>query len=98
MIIVICEAVIDPVKQKEFLGKVNESGVIPATEQEEGNISYELAASAGKEGRLYVIERWENMAALQAHMKGSNFAAFGKMSMEYGFQTEIKLYQAEALN
>ena len=70
MIIVICEAVIDPAKQKEFLGKVNESGVIPATEQEEGNISYELAASAGKEGRLYVIERWENMAALQAHMKG----------------------------
>lgn len=98
MIIVICEAIIDPVKQKEFLGKVNESGVIPATEQEEGNISYELAASAGKEGRLYVIERWENMAALQAHMKGANFAAFGKMSMEYGIQTEIKLYQAEALN
>ena len=63
MIIVICEAVIDPAKQKEFLGKVR-----------------------------------ENMAALQAHMKGANFAAFGKMSMEYGIQTEIKLYQAEALN
>ncbi len=31
-------------------------------------------------------------------MKGANFAAFGKMSMEYGIQTEIKLYQGQALN
>ncbi|MBR0160056.1 MAG: antibiotic biosynthesis monooxygenase [Oscillospiraceae bacterium] len=98
MIIVFCEAKIDPEKQAEFLERVNESGVIEATTQEEGNISYELAASAGKKGQLYVIERWENMAVLQAHMKGANFAAFGKMSMEYGIKTEIKLYQGEALN
>ena len=98
MIIVMCSAKIDPEKQAEFLEKVNESGVIAATEQEAGNISYELAASAGKKGQLYVIERWEDMPSLQTHMKGANFAAFGKMSMEYGIQTEIKLYQGQALN
>ncbi len=77
---------------------MNASGVIAATEQEEGNISYELAASAGKAGTLYIIERWENMAVLQTHMKGANFAAFGKLGKDYGIQTEIKLYQAEPLN
>ena len=98
MIIVICGAKIDPAKQKEFLEKVNKSGVIAETAKEVGNISYELASSAGTEGQLYVIERWEDMAVLQAHMKGANFAAFGKMSMEYGIKTEIHLYQAQPLN
>lgn len=98
MIIIICEAKIDPARQAEFVEKVNASGVIAATTQEAGNISYELAVSAGTPGCLYVIERWEDMAVLQAHMKGTNFASFGKLSAEYGVATTIKVYDGKPLN
>jgi len=98
MIIVLCQSKIAPEKQNEFIEKVNSAGIIPATLKEEGCISYELAASAGTPGQLYVIERWEDMPLLQTHTKGANFAAFGKLSAEYGVETVLKLYNATPLN
>ena len=98
MIIVLCQSKIDPEKQAEFIEKVNAAGIIPATAKEEGCISYELSASAGTPGLLYVTERWESMELLKLHTTGANFAAFGRLSSEYGVQTEMKLYNATPLN
>ena len=98
MIIVLCRSEIAEEKQAEFIEKVNAAGIIPATNKEEGCISYELSASAGIPGVLYVTERWESMEFLKLHTTGANFAAFGKLSAEYGVKTEMKLYKADALN
>ena len=98
MIIVLCQSKIAPEKQAEFIEKVNAAGILPATAKEEGCISYELSASAGVPGQLYVTERWESMELLKLHTTGANFAAFGKLSAEYGVETVMKLYNASALN
>ncbi len=97
MIIVICDMKVDPAKQDEFFEKVNASGVIAATGKEPGNISYELAASAGVKGNLYIVERWESQEALDQHMKGTNFAEFGKIGAAYGMTGTPRIYQAELL-
>lgn len=40
--------------------------------KEKGNLAYELSRSA--KGTIYVIyERWENLAALEAHLKTTHF-------------------------
>lgn len=97
MIIIYCEAYIDPEKQAEFIEKVNASGLIEATNQEPGNISYELSASVGTPGKLYILERWESQKALPAHMKSPNFAAISKLRAEYGVSSDFNMYRAELM-
>ena len=98
MIIIYCEASIAPERQAEFVEKVNAAGLIKATNEEPGNISYELLCSVDTPGRMVILERWESRDALPAHMQGANFQALGKLSSEYGVTSTLKLYSAEALN
>ncbi len=98
MIIIYCEAAIAPEKQAEFIEKVNAAGIIKATNQEPGNISYELLCPTDAPGKMFIIERWESREVLPAHMQGANFQALGKLSAEYGVKSTLKLYSAEALN
>jgi quinol monooxygenase YgiN len=47
----------------------------PATRKEKGNKAYSLNRSAKAPREYVVYERWENFAALQAHMKTPHLAA-----------------------
>ena len=76
---------------------MNEAGIVEATNREPGRVSYELAASAGTPGKLYIVERWESPAALPAHMKGANYAALMKINAEYGLKGDAAVYTAEPL-
>lgn len=62
-------------KVKEGNGPKFEAAVgraVKATTREKGNLAYELNRSA--KGSNYIIyERWENLAALEAHLKSSHF-------------------------
>lgn len=98
MIIVLCNAEVAPEKQAAFVEAVKASGAIEGTLKEAGNISYDLVCSATQPGKMLMVERWEDMAALQAHSKGANLMAIGKISAEYGVKNEIKLFKADALN
>lgn len=95
MIIIYCELDIAPEKQAEFVEKVNAAGIIEATRREPGNISYELSASAGSPGRLYIVERWESRKALPAHMKSANFAAITQLRKAYDVSSRAEMYSAE---
>lgn len=97
MIIVYCEARIEAEKQEEFIARVNASGIIEATNEEPGNISYELSASAGTPGKLYIIERWEGRKAMLAHLKTPHFAALTALNKEYGVTNDFQMYHAEPL-
>lgn len=98
MIIVLCSAEIAPEKRDAFVEAANAGGALSGTLQETGNISYDLVCSATEPGKMFMIERWEDGAALKAHSAGANLAAFGKLCAEYGVKTDIKLYNADPLN
>lgn len=97
MVIIYCEMHIAPEKQAEYIARVNEAGIVEATNREPGCVSYELAASAGTPGKLYIVERWESPAALPTHMKGANYAALMKINAEYGLKGDAAVYTAEPL-
>ena len=97
MVIIYCEMHITPEKQAEYIARVNEAGIVEATNREPCCVSYELAASAGTPGKLYIVERWESPAALPAHMKGANYAALMKINAEYGLKGDAAVYTAEPL-
>lgn len=98
MIIVLCNAEIAPEKQAEYIEAVKASGAIEGTLQEAGNISYDLVCSATQPGKMLMVERWADMAALKAHSAGANLMAIGKLSAQFGVTNEIKLFNADALN
>jgi quinol monooxygenase YgiN len=62
-------------KVKEGQGAKFEAAMgkaVKETRKEKGNLAYELSRSA--KGSNYIIyERWENLAALEAHMKTAHF-------------------------
>lgn len=98
MILVLCSAQIDPDKQGAYLEAVKATGAVEATHSEPGNIGYELVCSATEPGKMLMIERWEDMPSLKVHTTGENFRALGVLGAEYGVKSEIKLFNAEALN
>jgi len=98
MILVLCSAQIDPEKQEAYLEAVRATGAVEATHTEPGNISYDLVCSATERGKMLMIERWADMPSLREHTTGENFRALGVLGAEYGVKSEIKLFNAEAIN
>ena len=97
MVIIYCEMHIEPERQAEYISRVNAAGIVEATNRESGCVSYELAASAGVPGKLYILERWESPTSLPAHMKGENYAALMKINAEYGLKGDATVYTAEPI-
>lgn len=97
MVIIHCKASIAPEKQAEYIARVNEAQIIEKTREEPGNLWYELSASAGEPGSLYVIERWESRKFLPAHMKSENYKRISGLNAEYGVKTDVKVFTAEAM-
>ena len=97
MVIIHCKNSIAPEKQAEYIAKVNEAQIIEKTRNEPGNLWYELSASAGEPGSLYVIERWEDRKFLPAHMKSENYKKICRLNREYGVKAEVQLFTAEPM-
>jgi autoinducer 2-degrading protein len=47
---------------------------IAGTRKEKGNLAYQLNRDAKKKGAYVVYERWQDLAALEAHMKTPHIA------------------------
>jgi quinol monooxygenase YgiN len=64
-------------KVKEGQGPKFEAAMgkaVKETRKDKGNLAYELSLSRSAKGSNYIIyERWENLAALEAHMKTAHF-------------------------
>ncbi len=51
-------------------------GLIAATRNEEGNISYDLTKHTEHEGHYTMIELWKDEAAIAAHNASAHFQSF----------------------
>lgn len=50
--------------------------LIVASREESGNISYKLTCAVENTTEFYMIEQWEDLAAIDAHNKSKHFQAF----------------------
>ncbi|MEN8700464.1 putative quinol monooxygenase [Bacillus infantis] len=71
MIIIHAHITVDPAKRDVFLEKTKE--VIKGSQAEEGNISYDLFESAGKENSFVMLEKWKDKEAVRLHGETAHF-------------------------
>lgn len=65
-----------------------------ATRAEPGNIDYSFSSVLGDPGRLIITERWEDQAAIDAHMAAPHFIEFMGATAELGVSgVEITKYE-----
>lgn len=64
-----------------------------ATQAEPGNLDYSFASVLGDPGRIVISERWEDQAAIDAHMAAPHFVEFMGAAGELGVShAEIHQY------
>jgi quinol monooxygenase YgiN len=68
MIIVLGTIEVEPGDRSRFLDE--KSSQVTATRAEAGCLDYTFAADSGDPGRVRLVEKWESMADLEAHVAG----------------------------
>ena len=70
-----------------------------ATRAEEGCITYAFSVDVSNPGTLRVIERWESVDAIKAHMASPHMAEFGAaVGAIQPKSMEIKAYEATSID
>ena len=84
------------VKVKEGTGAKFEAAFAKAragTRKETGNKTYEMSRSAKAPNEYIVYERWQDLSALQAHMKAPHLTAFlGEIGDMLASPPEVKVF------
>lgn len=91
MLIVTGHMHVDPADLAQFIADLEL--LAATTRQRAGNISYDAALADPQAGRLLIAERWQDQAALSAHLEAGDTVAFiarwqGRM------QGDIRKYDA----
>jgi quinol monooxygenase YgiN len=96
MIIVTAMMNVKPGKKDAFILDAKE--LVVTTRQEKGCISYDLLASTEDEDLLVMLEKWENIESLNAHMETDHFKKFGGTIERFlTKEIEIKSYSVDSL-
>jgi quinol monooxygenase YgiN len=67
-----------------------------ATRAQEGCIDYNWSADLLTPGRIYVYERWQSQAALEAHFKGPHYLAMRNTIAAHGLRgADVSKYRME---
>lgn len=99
MIHVLATIHVGPGKRDAFLAEFHE--LVPTVLAEDGCVEYgpaidavtELDAQVTDENTVTVIEKWESLEALQAHLAAPHMVAFRETVKELVTGTELKILQ-----
>lgn len=93
MIVVLAKVSVKPEKKAELLKLAK--GVMAATQQEEGCVSYVLYDNPHDPGGCMFVEEWTDKAALKKHSTAPHILEWRKASADFlSDKTVIKLYEA----
>ena len=96
MIVVQVEVIVEPGSASKVVDAVKKMET--ATRQEAGCLKYAFAVDISDPGMVRVIERWESMDAIKAHMASPHMAQFQKdvMALQPSSLT-VKAYEANEI-
>lgn len=95
MILIHAKMFVNPAKEEQFVAEVQE--LISASQQESGNVSYDLFKDT-KEDAYMMIEGWKDLEAVDAHNKSSHFQAFvGKAPNYLTRPLDVKVFNAQQI-
>ena len=96
MIVVQVEVIVEPGSASKVVDAVKKMET--ATRKEAGCLKYAFAVDISDPGMVRVIERWESMDAIKAHMASPHMAQFQKdvMALQPSSLT-VKAYEANEI-
>lgn len=74
MLIVTGYVQVEPTELVQFCNEF--SALATATRRRSGTLSYSAAVDDPQDGRLLVVERWEDQASLSTHLEAADTVAF----------------------
>ncbi|MEJ8305817.1 putative quinol monooxygenase [Saccharibacillus sacchari] len=97
MIIIHATFHVNPAKEADFVA--NLSGLIAASQAEEGNIAYDLHKAVSQENVYTMVEVWRDQEAVGLHNNSEHFTAFAATAKEYlTAPLEIKAFDGQPLS
>jgi len=76
-----------------FLKKIREEGIDAASRAEAGNGKYDYYLPADGSEELFLLEKWADAAAVEAHKGQAHFARLGELKSAYVEETVIEKYE-----
>ena len=81
-----------PGLRKTFVEAVKARGILASIRAEAGCRGYEYFAALEYPDKLFLLEQWEDEAALARHGNSAGMAALGRLKQEYIQNTEVRRY------
>ncbi|SDM99129.1 Quinol monooxygenase YgiN [Fictibacillus solisalsi] len=94
MIIIHAKMFVNPTKEEEFLEEVQQ--LISASQEEIGNVSYDLFKDTVEDSAYLMVEGWKDLEAVDAHNKSSHFTEFVGKAQNYLIRPlDVKVFNAQ---
>ncbi|MDN4525725.1 putative quinol monooxygenase [Fictibacillus fluitans] len=94
MILIHAKMFVNPVKEEEFLAEVQQ--LISASQEEGGNVSYDLYKDTVEDSAYMMVENWKDLEAVDAHNKSSHFTEFVGKAQNYLIRPlDVKVFNAQ---
>ena len=84
--------IIKPGMRNAYMEKVAEIQMAEKSRAEAGNITYEYFLPMEGKDRIFLLEKWQDEEAFQAHTKEEHFKALGELKAYYVKETIIEKY------
>jgi len=79
-----------PHQREAFLNEILKQELHFKSQQEAGNILYELACSVDNEDDVILLEKWQDLNAQKAHGSTAHYAALSELKKMYVLDTSIE--------
>ena len=85
-----------PGQREAFINAIAEAGIDAACRAENGNCCYDYFYAAQKEDTVLLVEKWESIEALKAHMQTAHFQALGPIKEQFVQESVMEKYNGES--
>ena len=82
-----------PDMSDEFLEAIMAEGIDAACRAEDGNIKYDYYYAADDSDELFLVEKWRDKEALDAHGRQPHFKRLGELKPEFVLETAIDRFE-----
>lgn len=97
MIILHVTYVMNPGEKENFLTAIKAAKIDLATRNEIGCLQYDFFYAAQNDDKVLLVEKWETIDALNAHVKMPHYKCLADLKLKYVKSTTVEKYIGECI-
>lgn len=82
---------------REFANEMERRGIAEQIRKEPGNLRYDYYLPLAEEGKVLLVDSWENQAAIDFHHASPMMAEIAHLREKYDLTMTVERYTEEAL-